>query len=82
MTKVQIPVNPNDIAGTILGNDINNAGYGISSQPPTGDNYITGSQGNNYHTVWIFKTPVTIRYYVGSTPYYLTYNSTYSPMND
>jgi len=82
MTKVQIPVNSNDIAGTILGNDVANSAYGISSQPPTGDDYISGSQGNNYHTVWIFKTPVTIRYYDGSTPYYLTYNSTYSPTYD
>lgn len=82
MTKIQVPLNPSNVRGSVLGNDLSDSAYGISSQAPTGDDYISGSQGNNYRTLWIFKTPVTIRYYSGSTPYYLTYNSTYSPTYD
>ena len=36
--------------------------WGISSTPPSGDNYTIGSPANNYRSVWVFQEPLTVIY--------------------
>lgn len=48
----------------------------ISTTGPTGDNYITGGTNNNYHTTYIFKTPLTFSIFEGGVKKYITFRST------
>jgi hypothetical protein len=52
--------------------------YGFSTEAPTGTEYVNGGTGNNYHTAWAFKTPLTVRfydYYWDEEYKYLTYTT-------
>jgi len=47
----------------------------ISSTAPTGENYITGNTSNNYHTTYIFKTPLTFSIFEGGVKKYITFRT-------
>jgi hypothetical protein len=81
MTKVQI-TDEDDDDDDVLKNDIDDDPYGISLVAPNGDNYINGNSSNNYRTCWIFKTPLTIKFTVDGVARYLTYNTTFAPIED
>lgn len=36
--------------------------YEVSSTPPSGSNYTIGSPANNYRSVWVFESPLTVIY--------------------
>jgi hypothetical protein len=79
MTKVAQCVNN--------GSSILNSQYAVSgantrsliSESPTSDQFTTGYQGNNWSTVWVFKSPLTIQYTSGGNgPYYATFYSQFT----
>ena len=49
--------------------------YLISTQPPSGDNYITGSTQNKYNTVYVFKTPLTFTIVESGITQYITFRT-------
>jgi hypothetical protein len=55
MTKAQFSTNPNQI--------ITERTNEISDYPPSGSDYITGEFINNYKSVWVFQSPITVKYY-------------------
>ena len=62
------------------GNSILNSQYVVSGgqrptiyESPSSDQYVTGYGGNNWDTVWVFKTPLTIQYTLGGTIQYATF---------
>jgi hypothetical protein len=55
MTKVQFSTNP----GQFIDNDT----YSLSDYLPSGSSYVTGEESNSYRTAWVFKSPMTIKYY-------------------
>lgn len=66
----------------VLENDISNDPWGISDTAPSSDGFVSGNDGNKYHTSWVFKTPLTIRFYDNGVARYLTYNTTFAPVYD
>jgi len=69
------------------GDSILNSQYAVSgggvrptiTESPSSDQYVTGYAGNNWDSVWVFKTPLTIQYrYEGNGPYYLTLYSQFT----
>lgn len=48
----------------------------ISTSPPTGDNYVSGSVANKYHTTYVFKTPLTFTIFEGGVKKYITFRTT------
>jgi hypothetical protein len=55
MTKVQYILNPTVFQPYTVA--------GFSDEPPSSDTYVNGDSTNNFRTGWIFKTPMTIKYY-------------------
>ena len=60
MTKVQI-ANPR-FAVENAGPFERDRSWGITTEAPVSTEYTGGSSTNNFFTVWIFKTPMTIQY--------------------
>jgi hypothetical protein len=81
MTKVQA-TDEDSYDYDVLENDISNDPWGVSQKAPSGDGYVQGSGSNNYYTCWVFKTPLTIKFLLNGTPYFLTYNTTFAPVYD
>jgi hypothetical protein len=81
MTKVQATDEDTDDYN-VLENDIDDEPWGISLEAPSGDGYVRGNDGNKFHTCWIFKTPLTVKFMLDGSPRYLTYNTTFAPMDD
>lgn len=74
MTKVQI-AQPNNVSGLTFENV-----YGVNEQPPSSDEYVGGSDANNYFTSWGFVKPLTIKYTssVSATGFkYITFSTHY-----
>ena len=78
MTKVQ--VKPNNNNDDVLNNYFDKDSYGISSLPPTGTGYVAGTEENHYNTVWVFQSPLTIKFMYDGDPLYLTYQTTFAPL--
>jgi hypothetical protein len=68
----------NTISGAFLRSDVDDSTYAITSTPPSGDEYVFGTASDNFRTVYIFKTPLTISYKDNGTPRYLTLFSNYA----
>jgi hypothetical protein len=49
----------------------------INTSPPSSDLYLEGDDSVNYRTVWIFKTPLTIRTVEDGITKYITFASTF-----
>lgn len=64
--------------GAFLRSDVDDSTYAITSVPPSADEYVTGTLSNNYRSVWIFKTPLTISFDENGTARYLTLFTNYS----
>ena len=70
------------------GNSILNSQFAVSGgerptiyESPSSDQYVTGYQGNNWDTVWVFKTPLTIQYTLGGTIQYATFYTQFTNPN-
>jgi hypothetical protein len=65
MTKVQMTVPSGD--------SILNSQYcyrsGLS-EAPSSDEFVTGNDNNEYNSVWVFKTPLVVKYTSSGTTYY------------
>jgi len=57
MTKVKMSVPYNS---SILNN--NHVYVGYLDEPPSSNNFVTGSEATNWDTVWVFKTPLVLKY--------------------
>lgn len=55
MTKVQFLTNPGQFP--------DNQPYTLSDYNPSSSDYVTGQDNNEYRTVWVFKSPMTVKYY-------------------
>lgn len=74
MTKVQLA---SPAYGESPLND--EAVYGVTSEPPTGPEYIGGGVTNDYFSAWVFKTPMTVQYLQSPGVYkYITLTSQFS----
>jgi hypothetical protein len=49
--------------------------YQISSQPPSGDTYIVGNESNQYHSTYVFKTPLTFSIVESGVVQYITFRT-------
>ena len=47
----------------------------IRTSAPSGENYITGSDADNYQTTFIFKTPLTFSIVEGGVTKYITFKT-------
>jgi hypothetical protein len=70
------------------GDSILNSQYAVSGgqrgniyESPSSDQYVTGYGGNNWDTVWVFKTPLTIQYTYGGDTLYATFYSQFTNPN-
>ena len=74
VTRAQFVYDPIVDSGEFLESDTTDATYGITDNAPSGDEYVMGTAQDNYRSVWIFKTPLTIRFFEdnGETTKYLT----------
>lgn len=81
MTKVQVTDEDSDDFD-VLENDISDDPWGISEGRPSGDGYVSGTSDNQFRVYWVFKTPLTIKFFVDGSPRYLTYNTTFAPVYD
>jgi hypothetical protein len=81
VTKVQV-TDEDDDDFEVLENDIDDEPWGISLRAPKGDGFVSGSSGNNFHTCWVFKTPLTIKFLLNGSPRYLTYYTVFAPVYD
>jgi hypothetical protein len=54
--------------------DSNNS-YKISTTPPAGDNYTSGSEANKYRTKYVFKTPLTFTIVESGVTKYITFRT-------
>ena len=79
VTKVQV-TDEDSYDFDVMENDIVNTPWGISTDKPSGDDYVRGNSGNAFHTFWVFKTPLTIKFLVDGNERYLTYNTTFAPV--
>lgn len=55
MTKTQFSTNPNQIELETTN--------GLSDYPPSGSEYVTGDEDNAFKTVWVFQSPITVKYF-------------------
>jgi hypothetical protein len=74
VTKAQLTIDGTSVNGVFAAN---NSSYAISTDKPTGDQYVYGTVANNYYTTWIFKNPVVIKIRQSVSPN-VTYFSLYS----
>lgn len=72
----------NNAVGEFLESDVDDSTYAITNDPPSSDEYIYGSSADNFRTVYIFKTPITISFKTDGTPQYLTLFSNFSSWED
>lgn len=49
--------------------------YEISTQPPSGDNYVVGGPLNSYRTVYVFKQPLTFTTVESGVTQYITFTT-------
>ena len=64
----------------VTGTTVNS--QGPISESPSSDSYVTGYDGNNWDTIWVFKSPLTIQYTIGgSGPYYATFYTQFTNPN-
>lgn len=49
--------------------------YKISTLAPASDNYIAGTESNNYLTTYVFKTPLTFTIVEGGVTRYITFRT-------
>lgn len=75
MTRVQQSVSSSSVLN-------NQYAIRLSTNAPKSDEYIIeGNEANNYFSVWVFKTPITVKFtYNGNTQYatlYTQFTSTY-----
>lgn len=80
MTKVQVKPDPRDYDYAYLTNYFDRDSFGISSLPPTGTSFVAGTAANLYNTVWVFQSPLTIKFMYDDEPLYLTYQTTFAPL--
>lgn len=73
MTKIQT-VAPLQGEGPL--ND--EAVFGVTTEAPVSDQYIGGGPSQNYYTVFVFRTPMTIKYYINGVFKYMTFTSQFS----
>jgi hypothetical protein len=74
MTKIQLA---SPAYGVSPLND--EAVYGVTTEPPTGPEYIGGNATNDYFTAWVFKTPMTVQYVQSPGVYkYITLTTQFS----
>jgi hypothetical protein len=66
------------LEGTFLGSDVDYSTYAITSKPPASDEFVYGTEADNYRTVYVFKTPITISYKDDGTARYLTLFTNYA----
>jgi hypothetical protein len=52
--------------------------WGVTTEPPVSDQYIGGGPSQNFFTVYVFRSPMTIRYTISGTDKYLTFTSQFS----
>lgn len=72
----------NNAYAEFLEADVNDSTYAVTNTPPSSDEYIYGSSANNFRTVYIFKTPITISFKTNGTIQYLTLFSNFSSWED
>jgi hypothetical protein len=56
-------------------NSISGSVYRISSQPPSGDGYTVGNDANQYHSTYVFKTPLTFTIVESGVVKYITFRT-------
>lgn len=66
------------LRGDFLRSDVDDDTYAITSTPPSSDEYVFGTANDNFRTVYIFKTPLTISFKESGTPRYFTLFSNYA----
>jgi hypothetical protein len=49
--------------------------YNISTQPPSSDYYLSGSEANEYYKTYIFKTPLTFTIVESGVTQYITFRT-------
>lgn len=49
--------------------------WSIRNSAPSGDNYVTGTDANNYQTTFIFKTPLTFSIVESGVTKYITFKT-------
>jgi hypothetical protein len=60
-------------AGSVSSNS--DESWAISSSAPSGDNYVSGDATNNFHTTYVFKTPLTFSLFEGGVKKYITFKT-------
>ena len=80
MTKVQVKPDPQDYDYAYLTNYFDRDSFGISSLPPSGTGFVAGNVENQYNTMWVFQSPLTIKFTYDGSEYYLTYQTTFAPL--
>lgn len=74
MTKIQMAA-PAQGLGPLNDENV----YGVTTEAPTGTEYIGGDINNKYFTAWVFKTPMTVQYFLtDGSPKYITMTSQFS----
>ena len=53
----------------------NGESWKISTSRPSGDNYVTGDDKTNYHTTYVFKTPLTFTIVESGVTKYITFRT-------
>jgi hypothetical protein len=53
--------------------DADDSSYKISTQPPSSDYYLSGSEANEYYKTYIFKTPLTFTIIESGVTQYITF---------
>ena len=76
---IQVPAVMTKIQSTSVDELSTDECFGISSVPPSSDNYVTGNETNNFRTTWIFKTPLTITTVESGETKYITLSSFLGP---
>ena len=79
VTRAQFFLENNTYSGTFLEADVDDSTYAITENPPSGTEYVTGDEQNNYGSVWIFKTPLSIGFKAGGTQYYVSLFTNFAP---
>lgn len=76
--EVVVPAQLIRVQEASLGNVSSSSGdsWLISSSAPTGDNYVSGDVANNFHTTYVFKTPLTFSIFEGGEKKYITFRTT------
>lgn len=76
VTKIQYTLDKNVISSGNFAGKSNT--FAVTTDAPTGDQFVYGFPQNNYQTVWAFKNPVTIKATGSNGIVYVTLYSTFS----